>query len=363
MKKMGRVAALVILSGLFYLLLNQPQAAAQGAREGLKLCAEVAIPALFPFIVLSSAAVSMGAAGVLGRVLRPVALPLFRIGAGGASAFALGLLGGYPVGAQTVRELWERRMCSREEAERALAFCNNCGPAFVLGAAGTGVFHSSAVGAVLLAGEWLGAITVGALFRFYGSGGGSRAQTAAPEPVGAAAALTRGVHTALLAMGNVCAYTVFFRVVVRLLEQVGAADGFSCLPNGAALFTGLLDLTGGVSELAPAQPLAAELAAFLMGFGGLSVLCQTAAVLEESGLRLWPALAGKLLHGLFAALWTHLLLCTLPVAGAGTGAFWGAVKGLWRTPIWGVGLIGAVCLAILGVFMAFHSGKKGERRV
>lgn len=363
MKNLGRCAALGTLFALFALLLTHPEAAAQGAREGLQLCGRVVIPALFPFFVLASMAVSLGAAALLGRLLRPVAGPLFHLGSGACSALALGLLGGYPAGAQTVRELWERGQCTRTEAERALAFCNNCGPAFLLGAAGAGVFHSAAIGGVLLAGHWLGAFTVGILFRFYGKTVKNIPHTPPITTVSLSAALTRAVHRALMAVGNVCAYTVFFRVVVRLLEQVGAGQLFSRLPNGAALFTGLLDLTGGVSAVSPAQPFAVELAALLMGFGGISVLCQTAAVLEDSGLRLWPALVGKLLHGPLAALWTHLILKLLPPAALATMAAEPARGGAES----GVFPFGTVLWAIIwggwAVFICFHSGKTGAKRV
>ncbi len=361
MKQLGEWMALGTLYALFVLLLTHPQTAAAGAGEGLRLCAELVIPALFPFFVLSSMAVSLGAAALLGRLLQNLVGPLLRLGSGGCSALALGLLGGYPAGAQTVRELWERGQCSRSEAERALAFCNNCGPAFLLGAAGAGVFRSAAVGGVLLAGHWLGALFVGVLFRFYGKKPEKSEYSTAIGAVSLSAALTRSVQRALMATGNVCAYTVFFRVVVRLLEETGAERIFDALPNGAALFMGLLDLTGGVSGIDPGEPYAVELAALLMGWGGASVLCQTMAVLEDSGLRLRTALAGKLLHGPLAALWTHLLLRLIPAAsvsvmaagpGRGSAAAFPAVGALWVL-LW----IG------WAVFVCFSTGKKGRRRV
>jgi sporulation integral membrane protein YlbJ len=362
MKHLGRIGAFLAIFALFGGLLVWPQAAAQGAREGLKLCAEVAIPALFPFLVLSSMAVSLGAAAVLGKLLLPVTGPLFRLG-GASSALALGLLGGYPAGAQAVRSLYEQGQCSRTQAERALAFCNNCGPAFLLGVAGSGVFHSGAVGGLLLAGHWLGAFTVGLLFRFYGKEEENHGNSMPIVAVSAPKALTEAVRTGLMAMGNVCAYTVLFRVVVRLLEQTGILAPVASLPNGAAVFTGLLDLTGGVSALTPAAPFAPELAAALMGFGGVSVLCQTLAVLEDSGLSLWPGVAGKLLHGCFAALWTHLLLTAVPLSEQSMAAAGRGSGGAVFVPVWAGGAILAMHCLIWAVFMVFHSGKKGRRRV
>ena len=44
------------------------------------------------------------------------------------------------------------------------------------------------------------------------------------------------------------------------------------------------------------------LSSAMAGWGGLSVLCQTAAVLEGSGLRLQSCAAGKAVQGLLAGL-------------------------------------------------------------
>ena len=49
------------------------------------------------------------------------------------------------------------------------------------------------------------------------------------------------------------------------------------------------------------------LAAGCAGWGGLSVLCQTAALLDGTDLPLAPCLLGKLTHGLLSALLAALV--------------------------------------------------------
>ena len=107
---------------------------AMGAmRDGLKLCGNVIVPSLFPFFVLSSLVVELGMSRYLGRLFQPVMAPLFRVNGACASALALGFVGGYPVGARTAISLYQSGQCSKTEAERLLAFCNNSGPAFIFG--------------------------------------------------------------------------------------------------------------------------------------------------------------------------------------------------------------------------------------
>ena len=73
-------------------------------RRGIELCLASVIPALFPFFVVSSLLVSLGA-GRAARILERPFRALFRCGGAGAAAFLLGMLGGYPVGAATVASL------------------------------------------------------------------------------------------------------------------------------------------------------------------------------------------------------------------------------------------------------------------
>ena len=163
-------------------LVAWPREAMAATGDGLKLCGNVILPSLFPFFVLSSLVVELGLSRYLGRLFQPVMAPLFRVNGACASAVALGFVGGYPVGARTAIQLYQSGQCSRTEAERLLAFCNNSGPAFILGVVGTGVFASSRVGVLLYLAHAAASCCVGLLFRFYRSGPERRGTAARPQP-------------------------------------------------------------------------------------------------------------------------------------------------------------------------------------
>lgn len=55
-----------------------------------------------------------------------------------------------------------------------------------------------------------------------------------------------------------------------------------------------------------------SMAAFMLGWAGLSVHCQVLAFLGDSGLSLRTYLTGKLLHGGLSALFTALLVRRFP---------------------------------------------------
>lgn len=354
-------------------LLHWPQESMQAAREGLSLCASVIIPSLFPFFVLSALTVELGLSRYLGQLLEPVMRPLFRVNGACASALALGLLGGYPVGAKTAFALYQNGQCTKTEAERLLAFCNNSGPAFVLGVVGAGVFGSGAVGLLLYLIHIAAALLVGLLFRFYRpmepprqTAAGRSTQTAAFAP-----AFTRCVTSGLTAVLNICAFVLFFTVILRCLALSGVLSLLSgalaalLAPLGLTplraqhLLTGLLELSSGVTALSGADAPSAQitLAAFLLGWGGLSVHCQVLSLPGGSGLSMGPYFAGKLLHGAVSAALAAWVLrrfpLELPAAAALAGTTSGLVWGRWLLPAgW------AICLALF--LLALRGTKKSS---
>ena len=313
-------------------LLADPQSALEAARNGLELCGNVIIPSLFPFFVLSSLVVDLGLAGYLGRLLERVMRPLFRVNGACASALALGFIGGYPVGARTAISLYQNGMCSRTEAQRLLAFCNNSGPAFILGVVGAGVFASSRVGVLLCLAHALASVCVGVLFRFYpGDGKGRRGGGAPAAPRFQArrftAVFTGAVKNSFLSTLNICAFVIFFTVVLQMLVTTGVLPGMARLlglllsPLGLTeewarrLLTGLVEISSGVWTLTGEGTFRGRLtmAAFLLGWAGLSVHCQVLSFLGDSGLSARTYLAGKLLHGGLSALFVALLVRFLPL--------------------------------------------------
>ena len=310
-------------------LILWPKEAMAAMRDGLKLCGNVIIPSLFPFFVLSSLVVELGMSRYLGRLFQPIMAPLFRVNGACASAVALGFVGGYPVGARTAISLYQSGQCSKTEAERLLAFCNNSGPAFILGVVGAGVFGSGAAGILLYLVHIAASLAVGLLFRFYRPQEGPRRgqrPSAQFQTTRFPVAFTHSVTGALASTLNICAFILFFTVTIRMLSLAGVLTGLARLlslvfsPLGFSqswaqrLLTGVLELSSGVSSLTDGS-LSGRLsmAAFMLGWAGLSVHCQVLAFLGDSGLSMGTYLVGKLLHGGLSAALLALLSPLLPL--------------------------------------------------
>ena len=293
-----RILPTLGLLGVMALLLLCSADAAQAVRDALVLCAQSVIPALFPFFVVSSLFIDLGCAAVLGRSLAPIMRRLFGVSGAGGTAFLLGIIGGYPVGGRTAGELYRSGQCEREECERLLAFCNNAGPSFILGIAGLGCFGSVRVGAWLYLIHVGAAVMVGLLFRSTSRQMGRPEKTETPRW---ADALIEAVRGGAMSMVSICAFVVFFLVILRLFSR------FTGIQHGAIL--GIVEMTNGILRLANDRR-GFIWAAGLLGWGGLSVHCQTAAVLSGSGLSLKRYFIGKALQAAIsmAAAWPVSLL-------------------------------------------------------
>lgn len=276
------------------LLLTQAETAAQAVREGISLCLTSVVPSLFPFFVLSSLLTDRAAAQAAERVLGGVFRRLFRCGGAGSAAFLLGCVGGYPVGARTAAALVHQGSLSPDEGEHLLTFCNNAGPAFAVGVAGLAVFHSPAVGAYLYLLHVTSALLTGLLLCPAGAGAVTRRPPPSPAPPEKPFPLRflQAVEDAASAMGRVCAFVVFFLVLLRLLEHYTGTWGAAA---------GVVELTNGILRLTPGRR-GFVLASSLLGWGGLSVHCQTAAVTAGSGMRLGRYLAAKAVQSVLSAL-------------------------------------------------------------
>ena len=299
MRMRWRAAACLALSGVLVLFLAEAGFVRAAAAEALSLCAGSVIPALFPFLVVSSLLLSLGLGELLSPMLAGLMEPLFRVDGVGSSALLLGLVGGYPIGAKTAADLYRGGRLSRPEAERLLAFCNNSNPVFLISVLGVGVFGSVRAGVWLWLIHLLSALLTGLLFRNHG--GPARRQaggTAAFQAVSLSAAFVAAVRESLSGMLSVCAFVTFFYVLARPLASLGGWLG--------PVLVGLTELFSLTPLLRPDR-FGFILASAMAGWGGLSVLCQTAAVLEGSGLRLQSCAAGKAAQGLLAGLLAALL--------------------------------------------------------
>ena len=295
-------------AALFLLFLLSSGDARQGAAEGLRLWGTLLVPSLLPYFAAAGLLTRLGAVDAIARRLAPAAARLFGVSGAGAAVFLLGLSGGYPLGAASIGELYRNGALQKKEAEHLLAFCDNSGPAFAVGALGAGVFGSAGWGLLLWSIHALSAAAVGFLLRRKQTGGTPARPKQPPADFGTAlgGAVAASGQTVL----QIGAYVIFFSALLTSLGTLGFPDtlaGELAFRTGAplsffrAFFTGALELSSGVGAMAglPLTPGSLALGEFLLSWGGLCVHGQAGAAAD--GLKTRKRLGGKLLQGVFSA--------------------------------------------------------------
>ena len=243
MKKLFQALALL---AAFVLLIALPQAAADGVRSALTLCGRVILPSLFPFFVCSNLFLLLGFSTRFSARFGGAAAKLLRLPPAAGSAFLLGLLGGYPAGAQAAGTLYARGELSGLDAERALAVCNQAGPSFIFGVLGGAVFKSAAAGAFLYAVQIVSAVLVCRLTakKQYAP---AKAVAKPPQPESFAAAFSESVRRAGMSAIQICMFITVFSVLSCYFLL---AAGRFLPPEALPLVLGSLELSAGCASLA-----------------------------------------------------------------------------------------------------------------
>ena len=300
------------------------------AKNGLTLWANSVVPSLFPFFIATELLSHTNIIYYLGNILNNVMRPIFNIPGEGAFALIMGIISGYPTGAKIVSNFKENGICTPEECERLIAFTNNSGPLFIIGTVGASLFGDTKTGFLLLFTHILACITVGIIFRFwkikksndYRDLYCNKNKTVKFYNLGEI--LGDSIKSATNTIVLIGGFVVLFSVITSMLYNSHLFDLFNIIfmpifnlvgINISFLegfFTGIIELTNGMQQICsiPTKNLsiAIVLSAFLLGFGGISVMLQVLSITSKHNISIKPYIIGKLLHGSIAALYTFIIL-------------------------------------------------------
>ena len=243
----------------------------------MQICMMQVIPALLPFFVCS---ILIGAAftGTDIPLLRPIGR-LCRMPKGSESLLVLGLLGGYPAGAQAISQAYKSGQLSKEDAHRLLGFCSNAGPAFLFGIASATFPYSWLPWALWLI-HIISALATGMLLP-----GGNR--NAVRLACSRSMNITEALEQAIRIMAKVCGWIILFRIIQSFLDSL-FLQRISATERVGVI--GLLELANGCLELPVINDLGlrALLCSAFLSLGGLCVTMQTLSVTGSLGLGMYP---------------------------------------------------------------------------
>ena len=277
----------------FTLLIVDTKTATMGIQCGIELCLQSVIPSLLPFIILSKYLTSQ---------LYGVRLPLLsRLGKlcgipeGLESILGVGLIGGYPIGAQLITDAWKNGFCDKKTATRMLGFCNNAGPAFIFGVC-AGLFTIPCAGWLILFIQTTSAICCGIILPGKERSAGAKVSL---QPI----TFIKNLELAIRAMISICGWILCFRVIISYVDQYLTMNN----PILRTSFLAALELVNGCTELNSvlSEPIRFIIVNGILSFGGLCVWMQTSATV--SGLSKKWFCVGKITQCIFSATFASMI--------------------------------------------------------
>lgn len=299
----GTVRKLLFFGSLAFaaLLISYPAEAFEAAFQAMCTWATGFAPSLFPFFLLLPALTCDEALAFYEKAFARVLPGLFGLPGRAASAVSIALLAGSPAGSIAAARVIAAGGVSLAEGKRLQVFASGLSPMFLLSAVGIGLFHDSALGAVLMRSQMLAYVASALIFKHL-----FRADEAAMIPATAQEkARAGGIAQSVQQLAGVCGYMVLFATIARLLTALISRPGL------AAPLLGVLEVAGGLNALNAlpiSVPSRAVLFTALSCFGGVCVGVQNRAKLSNVALSPLEFLLAKLLHALLGALFTLMQL-------------------------------------------------------
>lgn len=254
------------------------------ASEGLNLWFHKMLPALLPFMILSGVLIRMGLSDNFAKIFSLILQPVFRLSDSCIYTIVMGFLCGFPMGARVTAENLEQKRITDKEAELLLAFCNNIGPSYLLGFVFP-YFHIKEINAwlclfyliPLLYGLFLRHTRYRSI-RFH-----KNTDHISCSQMGFLKALQQSILSSLVSQASLGGYLIFFNLLklpMEFLMELLLPMEFEPMKPFLYCF---LEISGGIITL-PAKQFAA--AFICLQFGGLCCMAQTAAMIQDTRLKL-----------------------------------------------------------------------------
>lgn len=289
----SKLPSVIIMMAFLIYTVASPSVTADGAANGLCICANVIIPSLFPFTVCVLFIMRSGITDLLKRTNR-ISIFLFGIDSECFTVFVMSMIGGYPVGAALINELCKKGVLKKNDACRMLCCCVNSGPAFIVLAVGNGILASKKLGYILLASHILSSVILLYIFvrgRVEITYGSSKTDNRSVSEC-----FVTATSDAAASVLSICNNVVIFSALNSVLN--------SAFSNAFPIkyITLLTEVTSAVCSTDNIY-----LISFLLGFSGFCVWFQILSNARNFKISMLNFVTSRILHGMLSAAITFIL--------------------------------------------------------
>lgn len=288
----------LLICGITILILRFPSISITGAQSGLLLWYTQVLPVLLPFLIISSI--------IVNKMNLPPVL----------TTIILGFLCGYPLGAKNVHDYYIQGRFTKHTAQTLLLVSSHASPMFLIGYVCTVQLKNSVPVWLLLSAIYWPPIIYGLFFLLihihkHGIDKTSLMRSNTQCYSSYNCTLDSSIEHALTLICKIGCYIMIYSILCAfLIAFANEISTKSCLSNWIPVFTGLLEMTTGISNICHfnySQDLKIALVTSIAAFGGFSSMSQISSTIKGTKLSLVPYIPVKFLFAILSGITIMIL--------------------------------------------------------
>lgn len=275
------------------------------------------IPSLFPFFIVSELLINYGFIDLLGESLKGFMNKYFHL-PGEASFVLIGsLISGFPSSSKYINELLDKNKINISEANYLLKFNHFSNPLFVISTVGTLILNNKNTGVLIYIVHILSNFLIAMIYRpqkcnythnksSLSEGFEKMHNKRIKNNLSFSEILSNSIFntfkTLLLLLGIITIFLIINTVINKI---------FAINPLSSSIISGLLEMTGGIKNIAILNiPLNVKTAiiTFFLSFGGISIHMQVISILSNKNIKYFSYLKSRILHGIISSVIIYLIL-------------------------------------------------------
>ncbi len=309
MKKLYSLFISTILILFAFLLFKNTKQVLISVQLGVDIWKSHIFPSLFPFFIISHIMIDFGFIELFKELFKPL-MKVLKLNPNASFVLAMSLLSGSPSNAKYTKELYKKKLLTKEEAEKTLTFTYFSSPLFILGTLAFTYLKNRQVAFLILIIHIFSNLIVALLFRNYTISNISKEKTNIKSAIRKmitiqknqklSTSIVHSIQEALSTMLLILGSVVFIFIITAALSNIIPTSGYI-----GATIKGILEVTQGLQATSILElPMRYKgcLSIMLLSFGGISIYIQIISILSDTDIRTWPYFVARILHSAIAGL-------------------------------------------------------------
>lgn len=280
----------IFIIAIIILIILDPKPNIDACLDGILLWSTAVLPTLFPFFFLTTILTELNVTLRLSKLFFPITSRVFRTSGLSGYVYATSIISGYPMGAKTTADLYQKGYISSGQAYKITTFTSTSGPLFIIGTVGSKMFGQKSLGVLILLCHILGSFLNGLLYRncFESEKPISKIYTQSSNNV-LEDAMYNSIKNILVVGGYIAIFSMLISMIDRFNIFTPISSVFSLIFGVDkltinAVLSGLIEVTSAcfkLSALSISTKKALILCTGLISFGGASIHMQAYTFLKR----------------------------------------------------------------------------------